>query len=214
MTKIERKAIKAPWRVCVKEKCGLQVGIPPKLRGYRDKIFDFVPKSKEMQTVVEIGTLQGWFAWRIMKWMPNACVFSIDPFEDDGPIDGEYNYKCWKKNLREWWGKRAFVKRGQPGQVAEAWPKQQNVDWLWVDGLHGEFAGIALLAILNMWTPFMKHGGLISGHDIDGEYSREIEGALKQFCEARKIPQVNINEAFSLTGRKTTACWWFYWTGE
>lgn len=207
----QRLALKKPLMACVGKKWGHLVGIPPKLRDYRDPIFDLVRKAHQL-TAVEVGTLQGWFAWRMAKYLPDdARVFCVDPFLDDpeNGYDGEYNLTCWKKNTREHFGKRIFLKRGPSVEVASTWP-ENSVDFLFVDGDH---AYEAVLADLRAWWPRVRQGGLIAGHDTTGPHGPAVMKALDVFGSEKKIPEINLQKIYSFTGTQVTECFWFYKAG-
>lgn len=191
-----------PLAVCVKEKMGHVVGIPPKLRDYRDPIFDLMPKI--VKVVVEIGTLQGWFAWRCLKYLPEATVYCVDPFLDD-PVygdDGEYNLSCWRKNLKDKFEKRAFLYRSPSSVEATEW-HFRYIDFLFIDGDHS-YEGV--LQDLEGWVPKVRSGGLVAGHDIEGKWGPNIKRALEAYCPEREIKIT----AYSFTGRQVTPVWYFY----
>lgn len=203
--RIIKLAGRKPLAVCVKAKQGHIVGIPPKLRSFRDPLFNLMPGS--VQIAVEIGTCQGWFAWRCMKFLPEtAHLFCVDPFQDGPDGEGAYNLKCWKRNLREWFGKRVFLKRGESYYEANRWGNVP-IDFLFIDGDH-RMEAVAL--DLESWVPKVRPGGLIAGHDIDGPHGEAVKGALEMFARKAKIRQVHVGKVYSFTGTQVTPCWWFY----
>lgn len=190
-----------PLAVCVKEKLGHVVGIPPKLRNYRDPIFDLMPEI--VKVVVEIGTLQGWFAWRCLKYLPNAKIHCVDPLFDD-PVyggDGEYNLKCWRRNLNKEVDKRAFLHRRRSLYASLTW--NGNIDFLFIDGDHSYED---VLLDLESWVPKVRSGGLVAGHDIEGKWGPNVKRALETYCPEREIKIT----AYSFTGRQVTPVWYFY----
>lgn len=208
LKKLENTAAKKPLAVMVRGKQGHIVGIPPKLRKYEDPIFRLMPGS--VRTAVEIGTLQGWFAWRCMKYLPEtASLYCVDPFVNDpaAGYDGEYNFQCWKRNLRPWFGKRCFIKRGPSEDVARDWGSAAPIDFLFIDGDHRQ---AAVMADLQSWVPKVRPGGLVAGHDIEGTWGPQVKAALEAFCPKWGVPEVNIGEIYSFTGTQVTPCWWFY----
>lgn len=206
--KLERAAAKRPLGICVGQKQGHLVGIPPRLRDFRDQLFDLMPQP--VQVAVEIGTLQGWFAWRCMKYLPKtAQLFCIDPFLDNPEEgwDGEYNFKCWKKNLTAELGKRIFLKRGASFDEAKKWGDGVKIDFLFIDGDHRmENVVFDLVG----WGARVRPGGLIAGHDIDGKHGKAVKEALEYYCPKNGIDQVHVGKVYSFTGVQVTNCWWFY----
>jgi hypothetical protein len=205
-----KAADKKPLAVCVKHKQGHVVGIPSRLRDYRDPIFDLAPKT--VRTVVEIGTLHGWFAWRCLKHLPDAKVYCVDPFFDDPGYgnDGEYNLKCWTQNLKKDLGKRAFLLRGRSQNEAVKWGNvltPEEIDFLFIDGDHS-YEGA--LADLEGWIPKVRSGGLVAGHDIDGEWGPNVKRALETYCPRNGIDEIHIATVYSFTGKQVTPIWYFY----
>lgn len=203
----EQDAAARPLKVCVNQKRGHLVGIPPKLRELRDPIFDVVPRA--CHVAVEIGSLQGWFSWRMAKFLPDASIFCIDPFGDDpeNGYDGEYNLSCWKKNTRDFFGKTIFLKRGDSVSEAAKWGDGVKVDFLFIDGDHSYEA---VLADLRSWWPKVRPGGLIAGHDTTGPHSEAVMKALEVFGAERRIPEIQLQDVYSFTGTRLTECFWFY----
>lgn len=205
---ILKRAKKRPLGVCVHEKLGHLVGIPPALRGFRDSIFNLMPGT--VNVAVEIGTCQGWFAHRMAKYLDeSARIFCVDPFYDDPGerYDGEYNLKCWKKNTREWFGKKIFLKRGESYAVAQEWGAGLPIDFLFIDGDH-RFEQVML--DLEGWCPKVRPGGLIAGHDIDGRWGEQVKKAVSRYCEKVGVMTVHTGKVYSFTGKQITNCWWFY----
>ena len=201
-------AERRPLGVCVHEKNGHIVGIPPGLRGFRDPIFNLMPGS--VRVAVEIGTCQGWFAHRMALHLPEtAQIFCVDPFLNDKKegYDGEYNLKCWKKNVRQWFGSRVFLKRGKSHIEAEKWGDAIKIDFLFIDGDHH---GDAVLGDMEGWCPKVRPGGLIAGHDIDGKWGEGVKLAVESYCLSAGISEVHVGKVYSFTGKQTTNCWWFY----
>ena len=163
-----------------------------------------------VNVAVEIGTCQGWFTHRMAKYFSEVTkIFCVDPFYDDKgeEYDGEYNLSCWKKNVREWFGKSIFLKRGESYYESQKWGNGVPIDFLFIDGDH-HFE--AVLLDLQGWCPKVRPGGLIAGHDIDGKWGVEVKKAVEAYCSMNGIGTVHVGEVYSFTGKKTTNCWWFY----
>jgi len=203
-----KRAKKRPLGVCVHEKLGHLVGMPPGLRGFRDPIFNIMPGT--IHVAVEIGTCQGWFAHRMATHFDETTkIFCVDPFYDDEgeKYDGEYNLRCWKKNTRKWFGKSVFLKRGESYIESQRWGEGVPIDFLFIDGDH-EFESVLL--DLQGWCPKVRPGGLIAGHDIDGKWGDKVKKAVENYCSKNNIGTVHVGKVYSFTGRQTTNCWWFY----
>lgn len=208
VSRVMRMARRTPLATCVKKKLGHVVGIPPLLRDYRDPIFDLVPD--DCRVAVEIGTLQGWFAWRCAEYLPEgARLWCVDPFVDDmvEGYDGEYNRRCWEMNLGAHAGDRVELLAGRSFDVAQAWDNRKKVDFLFVDGDH-TYSGVRL--DLHMWCAKVRPGGLVAGHDIDGPHGGNVRRALDEYCADHRIEEYDVGPLYSFTGKQVTRCWWFY----
>ncbi len=203
-----KRAVKRPLGVCVHEKLGHVVGIPRGLRNFRDPIFNLLPGT--VNVAVEIGTCQGWFAYRMAKYLKEtARIFCVDPFYDDKEekYDGAYNLSCWKKNTREWFGKTVFLKRGESFDESQKWGHSVPIDFLFIDGDHHSEA---VLLDLEGWVPRVRTGGLVAGHDIDGKWGDQVKKALELYGMKHGVMTIHFGEVYSFTGRQVTNCWWFY----
>lgn len=71
------------------------------------------------------------------------------------------------------------VHRKRSLDAAANW--SEEVDWVYIDGIHTHDA---VAADLKAWWPHVRLGGFLSGHDmwIDG-----VRAAVVEFCEAKKI---------------------------
>lgn len=203
--KLKEGARRSPLLFCMKKKKGHLVGIPYGLRDFRDKLFDLV--SKKTKIAVEIGTAQGWFAWRCMKFLPkSAKLFCVDSFEDGPEGNGKYNKNCWKLNLEKWDGKRAFLKVEKSVSEAKKW-NEGKIDFLFIDGDH---TTKGLLSDLKNWLPKVQRGGLVAGHDIGGKHGANVKAALDLYMLETRTVNLKIGNIYSYTGKQITPCWWFY----
>ncbi len=194
---VQHRALTLPYGECIKRRRAHIVGIPPKLREHRDRIFSMVPNGAKV--AVEIGTLQGWFAWRCMKHLPPDCIlYCVDPFKGSEYNDPEYNLKIWRQNLAG--HDRAILLRGFSHEVL--WGRGE-IDFLFIDGSHEEEA---VVKDLETWIPRVRPGGLVSGHDIDGPSSPGVIAALKRCGIKYKVEP----DLYSFTGIHETPCWYFY----
>lgn len=202
-------ANRRPLKVCKSTGLGKGhiVGIPPRLRGYRDPLFYLLPGS--VSIAVEVGTFQGWFAWRMAKYLPQtATIFCVDPFLDSDEYgDGSYNLRCWEKNLKQEYGKRVFLLRNDSCSAALEWNPGSKIDFLFIDGDHREDA---VLDDLEHWVDHVRPGGLVSGHDIDGPHGPAVKAAVEKYCSENGVAEVHVSDCYSFTGVQVTKCWWFY----
>lgn len=207
--RIRKEAVNTPLRTMVKKKLGHVVGMPPGLVDFEDPLFRYLPGA--VNVCVEIGTLQGWFAHRLAKFTPeHTQIFCIDPFVDDPTegYDGEYNFKCWRKNVKPWFGKKVFLKKGASFDEGEKWGDGVPIDFLFIDGDH-RFESVLL--DLKIWVPKVRPGGLVMGHDITGPWGAGVKKAIETYAqEVKGLPEVHVGKVYSFTGKQTTECFWWY----
>jgi len=176
---------------------GLSVGIPPTLRTYRDRIFDYVPSS--VNIAIEIGCGLGWFSWRCAKFLPEtAKLFCVDPFSGD---DGQYRISCWKKVTKDRFGKSVFLKRGDPSVVACDF-KNIKIDFVFFDAIRLDYP---VLDCLRSWFNLVRPGGMFVGTGIDDP---RIKAGVKLFAEKNKISDVHFGPFYSFSGKQSSLVWW------
>lgn len=204
-----------PVSECIHRRRGLLVGIPTPLRTLRDPIFNMLPES--CRVAVEVGSQQGWFAYRVMRNSSIERLYCVDPWigkkRHDG--DGEYNYKCWKKNLSQWiatknWESgRVMPIRMKSINAVDAWKSIESrpIDFLFIDGDHTRKA---VLTDLETWEPAVRHGGLIAGHDWSEYWAGEVQPAVTEYA-SRIGAKISHGQIYDYTGKGRSAeCWWWY----
>jgi len=205
--KLEAEFLRRPIRACVTEKRGHVIGIPPNIINRKDRIFEMLPNP--CRTVVEIGSQQGWFAYRLLKFTNAERIFCVDPWEGK-TIDGEggYNYTVWQKNLEPWIKqKRAIPIRLPSKNAAQDWESDQEIDFLFIDGDHRK---AAVLLDLESWYPFVRSKGLVAGHDYTGVWGQDVQAALRVFLKGKKV-QLKHDPIYNYSGNKDPCdSWWFH----
>jgi hypothetical protein len=178
--------------------------IPFRLLEYRDPIFDLVPDHTKV--VVEVGSRMGWFAWRILKHVPGCVVFCVDVWDRaDHDGDGPENFQAWIRNIgNDHFACRAFPVRMSSLKAGELFRMLGiKIDFLFIDANHTEEAVFEDLA---MWTPLVRLGGLIAGHDWDSRWGKNVQAAVLKWHG--KTP--NIGMIFDHNGKKSgvKSYWW------
>jgi hypothetical protein len=206
-----------PLRTHVHQQKGLELGVPEELRDHCDPIiecFNFMPRGNfregHYDIIVEIGSQQGWFAYRCMKQLPsNVKMFCVDTWVDNVVTGlGDYNFQCWMANLAPWFGRRVFPIRGKSSVVARYF--NLGIDFLFIDGSHEEED---VYADLTGWVPKVKPGCLIAGHDWTGKYSGGVRKAVKRFREEYPAGELETGRVYDYTGSghsKTIESFWWY----
>lgn len=152
--------------------------IPRVMSEGRDPMFDFLPDAK---LVVEIGAQWGWWTHRAAKQLPNATIYSVDPWSDD-PISvrhyrgGVTNLYDWCLNVAPWLGKNVFALRGKSEEVAMDF--FEPIDLLFLDGDHTREA---VLRDLQLWEPRVRAGGVVVGHDWSGPWKKHVRPAVRDY---------------------------------
>jgi predicted O-methyltransferase YrrM len=125
-------------------------------------------KKRKIRTVVEIGTEQGGTLYTWCKIaQPDALIVSIDL--PGGPFGGGYTLKDMRK-FREYKRKNQklfFLREDSHKQSTKLRIikilDRMKIDLLFIDGDH-RYAGIK--KDFTMYSPLVKHNGLIVFHDI------------------------------------------------
>lgn len=203
--KFQSKFLQRPVRDCIKQKT--YKGIPPNIIRRQDQIFKMLPEP--CNTVVEIGSQQGWFAYRLLKFTKTAKLYCVDPWEGQTIFgDGEYNFEMWKQNLKPWIDSgRVEAVRSTSEFAAKTW--NQEIDFLFIDGDHTK---AAVKVDLRLWYPFVRKGGLIAGHDYTGDWGKDVQGALKEFLRESNLKiEINHGPIYNYSGNENPCeSWWWY----
>ena len=158
--------------------------------------------------IVEVGVFLGRslaYLLERLRHNPTAKVYAVDPWIDD------WRPEEWKDGLHYTWGgdlKAASDAKGPPflsamwhlanlcpdGERARVLrvPSVQaarlfddgSVDQVWIDGDHNYDAVRADIAA---WTPKVKPGGVIGGHDHTGSYPGVVQAVREAFGEGHHV---------------------------
>lgn len=115
----------------------------------------------------EIGVADGVFTASILSLVPGSTVVAVDPWS------GVDNWEAWDT---EWqFAQVAALSAANPGRVvivraqsvkAAQWIEDGSLDWVFIDADH-RYNSVA--ADIAAWTPKVRRGGIIAGHDIARE---------------------------------------------
>ena len=130
----------------------------------------------------------GHWAYRACKALPEAIVYSIDPWYDPadkprfknrkriGWVSGDDNFREWITNLKQYENRVVAIRK-----TSEEASKDFDlpIDLLFIDGDHHTNF---VLKDLRFWVPKVKPGGLVVGHDYgDRNWGPQIKKALDIF---------------------------------
>jgi len=133
----------------------------------------------------EIGTAQGTYAHALCKGIPGLHLLCIDPYAA---------YERISQNLCDERFARAQQRLAEydveflrmPSQAAAYTVKDVSLDFVYIDGDH-RFDAIMLDLIL--WTPKVRPGGIIAGHDFFEFYKAGVTAAVRTYTQAHGITQ-------------------------
>lgn len=120
-------------------------------------------KELGYKTGVEIGVLSGDYSEKLCQANPELKLYGVDPYE-------AYSQHRNQQQLDEFY-QQAKIKLAvfknyhfvrQPSIEAAKHFADDSLDFVYIDGAHDL---LSVLADLNAWSPKVKPGGIISGHD-------------------------------------------------
>lgn len=147
----------------------------------------------------EVGVHAGDTAEVLLKKLPKIKKYhAVDPWVSYEKYNGETYRKPGHKKYKNWnQAKQAFIRRTSSFKKTIVHQmtsvdaikkfKDECLDWIFIDANH-EYEYIK--ENLELWTPKVKVGGLVSGHD----YGNKWEGIKKAVDEAIPKEKLNIKE--------------------
>jgi len=131
--------------------------------------------------IVELGVESAACGARLLAEHSTLQWFGVDKYDDstdspwhDPDHPGARDLTALlqaRSRLRPWLGERAHLLMGHTVSSASLW-KEQKVDMVFVDADHSE---AAVLADIAAWTPHVRSGGIMAGHD----YCRTFSGVVR-----------------------------------
>ena len=200
-----------PLRDCIRRQQGLEIGVPAQLRSQRDPIFDMIPSGAE--NAVEIGTLQGWFAYRLLGQCPAIHLTCVDPWEDDDKLyhSGTHNRECWEINLAKFIAEgRVDAIQARSEEASNQYAGRPLLDFLFIDGDH---TAQGVYRDLELWAPVVKPGGLIAGHDWTGDWGSQVQEGVNRYRSRYAVTEaLRHGQVYCFTGNKQSSAetWWWY----
>lgn len=112
----------------------------------------------------EIGVADGVFTQRLLEAVPGSTIIAVDPWR---AVD---HWQDWDV---EWQHAQVVaISESHPGRViiartestrAAATIEDGSLDWVFIDADH-RYSAVA--ADIAAWTPKVREGGIVAGHDI------------------------------------------------
>ena len=153
------------------------------------RAFDFLLKDKKNLVGAEIGVFKGGHALEMLKLLDIKTLSLVDAYGTYTSIvrggektwDNSPEEKIAKETLRDYKDKIEWVKFWS--NKAGIFFQDESLDFVYIDGNHDyEF----VLEDIELWTPKVKQGGIIGGHDYGGNFPG-VEKAVKKYCGKNEI---------------------------
>lgn len=154
-------------------------------------------KNRPHSNGCEIGVHTGTTAVSLLQNLPDIKQYNaIDPWESYIKYDGTIYKKPGHKKLKNWSdAMKHFFKITEPFkdkvityrlQSIEAVENffDETLDWIFIDANH-EYEYIR--ENLEIWTPKVRKGGIVSGHDYGNKKFPGIKKAVDEFVEEKKL---------------------------
>ena len=90
--------------------------------------------------------------------------------------------------------------------MASSYLPDKTLDFVFIDGDH-TFNNVMLDILL--WTPKVRKGGIISGHDYYSHKAGGVIPAVNAYCEANKIDLNLTLKGVAEHKDDQCPCWWF-----
>lgn len=162
-------------------------------------------RGMDVQRGVEIGVYKGKYTEIIMSKMPDLELYAVDAFKVYG------KYKDYEVTDLETEALKQTQERADKCgfKIIQAWSldaakqfEDESLDFMFLDANH-DFVHVA--EDLNAWTPKIKKGGIVAGHDFfDSVQERYgVKYVVPAWCEHKRVP-----ELFVMKGDRIPS--WYY----
>ena len=172
----------------------------------------------ELKTVVEVGVRSGTLTMRVIGNCPSVeRYYCVDPWKvycesyDRPPTAAERRQEWWDglyKRLCDISKKNPKVLPVRLSSVEAAKVMTEKIDIVYIDAVHD------LINIVNdiySWLPWIKKGGIISGHDYSKSYWQMCEGISNIFEDDLNLLIIDPSRpAISYKNTDQGGNWWVY----
>ena len=139
----------------------------------RKYFLKYLVEQNNYTTMAEVGVRDGRTTFFLLDNCPNLKIYGIDL-----SISGFYN-----NAVKEKYGDRLVPIQGNSSLVANQIP---DVDLVFIDADHGY---VGCCADIREYTPMVKPGGILSGHDIDYP---GVNSAVKKYVKKYDVGPNNV----------------------
>lgn len=137
----------------------------------------------------EVGVFAGYYSEVLIKTIPGLTLLCVDTWEDPSTKSAEV-YKQAQERLQQY--DLASIRKGDSVAIART-VGDESLDFVFIDGNH---AYESVKADIAEWTPKVKKGGIVSGHDYYRTRAGNI-GVMKA-----------VNEYAEANGYELNFTWW------
>ena len=144
-------------------------------------MFDLAPQAR---VVFEIGSCWGHWAHRARKQLRGAEVYCVDPWYWDvspqrpggrkGHTSGKHNFLEWEANAE------GCVPVCAPSLAVAPNVPDESIDLVFVDASHFTRD---VAADVSAWWPKVSPGGVLVGHDWDGDWGPKVRAGVLSVWE-------------------------------
>ena len=141
----------------------------------------FIRKYMGLGTVgAEIGVYQGSHAVEILTELKPSKLFLIDPWDYKGDCDTlpctNVDFEVAKANVKDYSQAEMMIKKSSEavGDFIDG-----ILDWVYIDAEHSYES---VKNDITIWTPKVKKGGVIAGHDVRVAGVRKAVDEFKGLC--------------------------------
>ncbi len=163
----------------------------------RENLYDFFGKMG-FKVGAEIGVRMGTNAKEMFNRIPGLKLYCVDPWEAYQRVTDSAQITYYDRCVRKLIGCDAVLMKNFSVPASKEFA-DESLDFVYVDGDHR--ADYVFEDILH-WTPKVKKGGIISGHDYFAFYQSGVILAVDSYCFANNIKQF-------YTTREKAPSWFF-----
>jgi len=155
----------------------------------------------------EIGVADGRYSEVLCQKIKDLHIYCVDPWS---PYDGNWRsgqeqdiaYNKAKYRLQNY-NAELIKKTSLQASINYA---EETLDFVFIDGAH-DFNNVMLDILL--WTPKVKVGGIISGHDYYEARTVHVIPAVDAYCKQNGIKLEIIPRSEGGHRDDRVPCWWF-----
>ncbi len=150
---------------------------------------------EDPQLGAEIGVRKGKFTAYLLKRFKTLTIYAVDPWVEQP--EGSETYLSWDfdaiyreflENIKPYKNRTKILR--EFSWKAVEYIKDKSLDFVFIDAQH-DYESVR--DDIELWTPKVKPGGLLSGHD----YCQKFPGVIKAVNEVQK-PRVGDNSVWGI----------------